>query len=155
MNVEMTTMVMIQDPQTKRVLVQNRIKRWKGLSFPGGHVEPGESAHDCAVREIREETGLDIRNLTFCGMIHWCHQPSDRRYMVFLYRTATFSGDVIPEMEEGQHFWMDYDALKESVRSQANHGNTFHLYFPLFDGQANEGFSLWSDQETREMTYLS
>jgi ADP-ribose pyrophosphatase YjhB (NUDIX family) len=29
-------------------------------SFPGGHVEPGETAHQAALREVREETGLDV-----------------------------------------------------------------------------------------------
>ena len=36
---EMTNMVMIQDKQTGKVLVQDRVKSWKGLSFPGGHIE--------------------------------------------------------------------------------------------------------------------
>ncbi|MDD4494287.1 MAG: NUDIX domain-containing protein [Eubacteriales bacterium] len=52
---EFTTMVMIQDKHTGKVLVQNRVKSWKGLSFPGGHVENGESFYDCAVREVKEE----------------------------------------------------------------------------------------------------
>lgn len=50
-------MVMVQHPETGMVLVQNRIKSWQGIAFPGGHAEPGESIYDSAVREIREETG--------------------------------------------------------------------------------------------------
>jgi 8-oxo-dGTP diphosphatase len=34
---ELTTMVMIQDPTTGKVLVQERVKSWKGYAFPGGH----------------------------------------------------------------------------------------------------------------------
>lgn len=30
-------------------------------SVPGGHVEPGESLAEAVVREVREETGLDVR----------------------------------------------------------------------------------------------
>jgi len=30
-------------------------------SLPGGRIEPGESAAEAAVREVREETGLDVR----------------------------------------------------------------------------------------------
>lgn len=54
---EITNMVMVQHPETGMVLVQNRIKSWQGIAFPGGHAEPGESIYDSAVREIREETG--------------------------------------------------------------------------------------------------
>lgn len=50
--VELTNMVMVQDKITGKVLVQERIKSWKGLSFPGGHVDEGESFVDSAIREI-------------------------------------------------------------------------------------------------------
>lgn len=33
--------------------------------FPGGHLEYGESWKECAIREIKEETGIDISNLRF------------------------------------------------------------------------------------------
>jgi 8-oxo-dGTP diphosphatase len=61
--IELTNMVMIEDKTTGKVLVQERIKSWCGLTFPGGHVEEGESFVDSAVREVKEETGLDVKNL--------------------------------------------------------------------------------------------
>ena len=70
MNCELTNMVMVEDPETGRVLVQKRVKKYCGIAFPGGHVEDGESIYDSAVREIREETGLEIRDLKACGYIH-------------------------------------------------------------------------------------
>ena len=48
---EVTNMIMIQDPQTKKVVVLNRRLSWKGISFPGGHVEKNESFYESAVRE--------------------------------------------------------------------------------------------------------
>lgn len=57
---EITNMVMIQDKSTGKVVVQDRIKSWCGIAFPGGHSENGESIYDSAIREIKEETGLDI-----------------------------------------------------------------------------------------------
>ena len=67
---EITNMVMVQDKSTGKVIVQERVKSWCGISFPGGHVENGESIYDSAVREIKEETGLRITNLKYCGIIY-------------------------------------------------------------------------------------
>ncbi|MDX1994034.1 MAG: NUDIX domain-containing protein [bacterium] len=40
-------------------------KQWE---TPGGGLEPGESCHDCAAREVFEETGQVVENLTFRGL---------------------------------------------------------------------------------------
>ena len=134
-------MVMIQNPTTGEVLVQDRLLRWRGLAFPGGHVEPGESVHGCAVREALEETGLVIRELQSCGMLHysWHDAPEgeENRYFVFLYKTCVFSGELITEMDEGRHFWMSMEALK---RQKQRFSPNFENYLPLFLGEHREAF---------------
>jgi len=131
--IELTTMVMVQNPATGEVLVQERVLSWKGLAFPGGHVDEGESVYDCAAREVLEETGLTVRDLKSCGMMHYCwHQTpecEERRYFVFLFRTSCFSGALIPEMEEGRHFWVSVEELKQL--KQRFTPNFVH-YFPMF-----------------------
>jgi 8-oxo-dGTP diphosphatase len=49
------------------------VQRGKGAragtwSFPGGHIEPGETAADAAWREVREETGLDVEIVELVGV---------------------------------------------------------------------------------------
>ena len=58
---EFTVLCLIHDKE--RILLQDRISEdWKGYTLPGGHVEVGESIVDAVIREMKEETGLTIRD---------------------------------------------------------------------------------------------
>lgn len=86
------------------ILVQDRVARgWPGVTFPGGHVEKGESFVRSTIREVKEETGLDISNLELCGIKQWIPKRGQRRYIVLLYRTSRFSGEL-KSSEEGKVF---------------------------------------------------
>ena len=70
--VELTNMCMILNEITNKMLVQVRDKNdWDGISFPGGHIEKGESIIASVIREVKEETGLDIKNVIPCGFKDW------------------------------------------------------------------------------------
>ena len=147
--VEFTNMIMVQDPDTGKVLVQNRIKCWKGISFPGGHIEEGESFVDSAVREMKEETGLDIYDLQSCGVIHWNNKDTRDRYIVFLYKTQKYEGELIPSMEEGENFWITIEELKKLPSE-----NGFDRYLPMFlENRYNEAFGPWCQGEPEVIIY--
>ena len=58
------------DDQGRLLLIQRANEPGKGLwSLPGGRVEPGETDFEAAVRELREETGLDVRPHTLAGSV--------------------------------------------------------------------------------------
>jgi 8-oxo-dGTP diphosphatase len=40
----------------------------RGWEMPGGQVEEGESLLDAAIRETKEESGIDIEIIKFCGI---------------------------------------------------------------------------------------
>lgn len=110
-SVELTNMCMIYD-NNGNVLVEKKVgKNYRGLIFPGGHVENRESVADSIIREIKEETGLTISNLEFCGIKDW-FEGDGSRYMVFLYKTNSYSGNI-QSSSEGDIFWMPLEELKQ------------------------------------------
>lgn len=145
---EITNMVMVHDKTTGKVIAQERVKSWCGVSFPGGHVENGESIYDSAVREIKEETGLTIENLKYCGIIYWFNNATEDKYFVHLYKTTDYSGEMLEKTEEGRVFWTSIEELYNM-----NLSSNFREYLPVFlDDKYSEAFCSWNDDMNVDLT---
>ena len=106
--VELTVLCLLEDGN--KVLLQNRIKKdWQGYTLPGGHVEKDESFVDAVIREMKEETGLDIKNPKLVGVKQFPIKCG--RYVVFLFKTNEYSGTLVSS-NEGKMEWVEYDKLK-------------------------------------------
>lgn len=109
--VTITNMCMIYD--NDKVLVQDRIDDdFRGIIFPGGHVEIGESFTDAVIREVFEETGLKIPAPKLCGIKDWVNDDGSR-YMVLFYKTDKFEGEL-KSSDEGKVYWLE---LQEMIKS--------------------------------------
>lgn len=98
---ELTNLVLLRDGE-KMLLQQSSKEGWKGLCWPGGHVEPGEAFFRSAVREVFEETGLVIDRMHLCGLKQF--EQKGARYIVFLYKADAFHGEL-HDCAEGKNGW--------------------------------------------------
>ena len=116
----------VQDGQLEYLLLQstNRGNFW---GFPKGHVEGAEDLITTATREIKEETGLTLHSVTLCGVKQFYMADKQTRYLVFLYRSNDFSGEL-QSSNEGEVYWLDRDELE---RQTLAHG--FDTMIPIFE----------------------
>lgn len=72
---------------------------------PGGKLEPGESPFACAQRELKEETNLLADSLMFRGLVTESSPRPDWQWMIFLYVTTKFRGQLMGDDREGLFSW--------------------------------------------------
>ena len=77
--------------------------KWIGV---GGHFESGESPEDCVVREVKEETGLELTDYRLRGIVTFVINDDGRQGIMFLYTATGFNGELI-ECNEGELKWVD------------------------------------------------
>lgn len=150
-NVELTNMCMVWDDVTHKVLVQVRDKNdWDGISFPGGHVELGEALVPAVIREVEEETGLSISNVLPCGFKDWYDFKKEKRYLVFFFKTNTFTGILKESSSEGRNVWMSVEEIQNAQTAPDFHemldiflGNTGYCEFFYEDHPLEEEQKRW------------
>lgn len=81
--------------------------KWNGL---GGKLEPSETPEECAIREIREEAGLIVRNLLLKGFLTFPGFANDEDWYAFVFVVREFEGELV-ESPEGYLQWIDDEEL--------------------------------------------
>lgn len=97
---------------TKILLVKNSNGRY--WSFPKGHIEDGENEHETAIREIKEETGLDVTLIKgFREISEYCPFGKIRKRVVFFLAQAFTDNVKIQEEEIDSFIWVDLQQARK------------------------------------------
>ena len=123
--VTLTNMCMIEDAHGNVLVQDKKSSSWGGICFPGGHVEENEPFTLSVIREVKEETGLDITSPVLCGIKQFCSTDGGR-YIVFLYKTDSFSGSI-KSSDEGDVFWMPKSEVLKS-KTAPNFEDMFKVF---------------------------
>ena len=76
--------------------------KWIGV---GGHFEKGESPEECLLREVKEETGLELTSYQFRGIVTFRSDEWPDEYMC-LYTADRYTGDI-GNCDEGELVWVE------------------------------------------------
>ena len=82
--------------------------KWIGV---GGKFEEGESPEDCLLREVKEETGLTLKEYRLHGIITFVSNEWGTEYM-YLYTATKYEG-TLTECDEGELVWIPKDKISE------------------------------------------
>ena len=110
---QLATLCYIKKNQKTLMLHRNKKQndihegKWNGL---GGKFESGETPEECVIREVKEESGLEITNPKLHGIILFPNFDGIKDWFVFVFSSTQFNGEII-ESDEGILEWINDELL--------------------------------------------
>lgn len=101
----------------KKVLVTQHSKH-KGWDFPKGHIEPGESAQQAAVREVEEETGVKAEITEKVGAteyFYWEVGSKVLKTVVYFLMKYIGEGKATTAFEVSDMVWLPIEEVEEKL----------------------------------------
>lgn len=84
--------VIVRNEQGDILLIKGPRRGWE---MPGGKLEPGESLQNAAIREVKEESGIDVEIECFCGIF----QNVEKGTLGTLFLGKAVGGEPTPNPE--------------------------------------------------------
>ena len=101
----------VQNSKGELLLIKRKKEPKAGyLSLPGGHVEFGEKAEDAVVREMKEETNLDVEATDFISFYESIH-PEYHKF-ILIYKTKILGNEFATAGDDASEaIWVDLEKI--------------------------------------------
>jgi mutator protein MutT len=125
--------IIIVNDEGKILVGKRKGSHAQKYSIPGGHLDLGETFETCAIREIKEETDLDIKEPKVIAVTNnlETYREEGKHYISIVLVVNTFSGDLkLMEPDKCEEWmWVDpknlpmphFDASKLGVECYLKH----------------------------------
>lgn len=107
-----TTIIYLEKDNQYLMLYRNKKEKdlnkgkWIGV---GGHIEENETNDECIVREVKEETNLDLLDFKLCGEVLF--DLNGFIELMYVYTSKNFKGEL-KECDEGTLEWIDKSKIE-------------------------------------------
>ncbi len=142
--------------KNNHVLFLERSKREKDIHkgkfvVPGGKFLADETPEECMIREVLEETGLQVESFTLMGEIDFPEFSNGEDIYCYIYRIDQFSGKL-RENEEGFLHWISTDRIDQLPQWEGDRiflpwvlegKRSFQAIFPYINGRLKEYTVTW------------
>ena len=109
---EPTVGALIINQEDKMFLMRTHKFRGRYV-VPGGHIELGERMEEAVIREVKEETGLDVFDISFLCFQEFVYDDAfwkRRHYIFFDFFCRTDSTEVTLNDEAEEYLWVEPEA---------------------------------------------
>jgi len=103
-----TTAIVINDDR-KVLLLEHVLRPGSGWALPGGFLNADEQPADGLIREIREETGLDLKN------VRAYFARADRRHIEIFFTAEPIGEAIVNSREIMDLGWFSFDELPSGM----------------------------------------
>ena len=114
----------------------NKLSEGGKWALPGGFVDRNETIKEAAAREIMEETGYEVADMTLFRIIDAPDRPAeDRQNIAFVHFCAAQERTGVPDWESSDVQWFSLSALPDEREFAFDHYSNIRLYREFLAGR--------------------
>lgn len=120
-HVDVVSVIPVLDDGRIVILHEQQPRTEPRISFPGGHIDPGETPFEAAVRELREETGMRFKSIKLVAVDDWGGSKLD--WWIYRFVATGFIEEIENKFDPGEI--IEREIVDFSKAKELSHGNHY------------------------------